>query len=350
MSLHITYIPFLYCLLYHRTGSGRARDIFLGSRILTTGWQSAETDSRDELFTQDSSDHHFSSRLDSGEEREWAHEPDSKGYRSNLYMDSTYYPWRDILYQPLYHRQHHRHRNGPRRRMVKRNEKTIRRLCSNVNFRPAGQIRQHRKSYKEASQSDTLPSANKGNAKECSLKNEFDVRQLVPGAFLSHKELEEILPLHKVKMMSHERISGKSQDHSIKLSKMVALPHTHSSLKAETGAPFTCGACFTEIVYDVFHEIRDVNGIVHQVINFNNAFQFIPIGRCKNELSACGGGQGATCRQMYRAHWSFVFSQESGARLVPHEVPSHCECMNIATAAQHQNGDRPRLSVSETGL
>ena len=239
MTLHITYIPLLYCLLYYRTSSGRAKDIFLGSKILTTDLQTADADSKDEHFTQDSSHHDTSSQLDSKEKTEWASVSLSTGqygHRSHLHVDSIFPPWRDILYHPQQHRRHH----GPQRHFTKRNDQEIHRLCSTSNFRP-GQIRHNHRSYHKV----PFFRHNTDNNKECLFRNEAEVRQLLPGAFLSHQELEEMLPFHNLKMLGHERTSGRSYDHPIKLSKMVALPHTHSSFNAETVTSFKCGTCFT---------------------------------------------------------------------------------------------------------
>lgn len=48
----------------------------------------------------------------------------------------------------------------------------------------------------------------------------------------------------------------------------------------------------------------------------------------RNENHPCGGGH-AMCKQIYRAQWTLVWSSVGGAQLATHEVPSHCQCMNI---------------------
>lgn len=49
----------------------------------------------------------------------------------------------------------------------------------------------------------------------------------------------------------------------------------------------------------------------------------------RNENSPCGNGGRAICKQMTRAHWSLVWTPGRGVNLVAHEVPSHCECLNV---------------------
>ncbi|CAG5126843.1 unnamed protein product [Candidula unifasciata] len=95
-----------------------------------------------------------------------------------------------------------------------------------------------------------------------------------------------------------------------------------------------CGqVCSEEIGYEVTTEVTDFNGQNHTVINLQNAYQFIPSGKCLNENTFCSGGQ-ARCKQVYRAHWTLVWSSVAGVQLVAHEVPSHCECINFGTSSQ----------------
>ena len=57
----------------------------------------------------------------------------------------------------------------------------------------------------------------------------------------------------------------------------------------------------------------------------------IPVCCCRNENVPCGVG-GSRCRQVTRAHWSLVWTAGTGVNLVAHEVPSHCECLNLGAA------------------
>ncbi|GFR64876.1 hypothetical protein ElyMa_003642200 [Elysia marginata] len=347
MSPHITHLPLLYCLLYYRTNSGRAREFFFESGIVTRDSRSVDIDSLDELFLKDSSHRDVSSALVSQEEKEWTR-VQPPGYKHNFHrrVENVLFPWRHTRY--FSHEE--RRRLRPQRNNVKRNSQDRHRLCLSGGFRSVQKMH-NQNGYKQMSRGQASPplDTDRRDNKHCILRNEADVKQLLPGVFISHQELEEIIPFHKTNEVSHERLVSffhQSHDKSTKHSKLVELSHQRPSLKADKQSNYECGTCFTEIAYDVFREITDVDGNVHQVINFNNAFQFIPVGRCKNEFSSCGGGQGATCRQVYRAHWSFVFSHETGARLVPHEVPSHCECMNIATV-EPQGTWRPGTTESE---
>ncbi|XP_041365451.1 uncharacterized protein LOC121380605 isoform X3 [Gigantopelta aegis] len=52
-----------------------------------------------------------------------------------------------------------------------------------------------------------------------------------------------------------------------------------------------------------------------------------------NEDAPCGGGGVARCKQVTRAHWSLVWTQSVGVQLVSHEVPNHCQCVNVGSAS-----------------
>ncbi|BFZ02502.1 hypothetical protein BsWGS_05542 [Bradybaena similaris] len=93
------------------------------------------------------------------------------------------------------------------------------------------------------------------------------------------------------------------------------------------------GCCETEIEYATPTNFT-VRGQVYQVVHLKNAFQFIPVGRCK-EGSTCNYGE---CKEQYRAHWVLIYNATEASMGPPVsfsaiEVPSHCECINLSRSA-----------------
>ncbi|KAL5003947.1 hypothetical protein ScPMuIL_017403 [Solemya velum] len=90
------------------------------------------------------------------------------------------------------------------------------------------------------------------------------------------------------------------------------------------------GCCFTEYSYEVFN-FTVVNRQRFTVVHFDNAFQFVPTGRCRAN-STCVMG---SCMQMYRHHWLLVWDDRLPSwppvTFLPVEVPSHCDCVNVGT-------------------
>ncbi|XP_052098863.1 uncharacterized protein LOC127733558 [Mytilus californianus] len=88
--------------------------------------------------------------------------------------------------------------------------------------------------------------------------------------------------------------------------------------------------CQTEFAYEVINTTVS-NKRNLKVVHFENAFQFVPTGKCP-ENATCGRN---TCVQMYRHQWLLIWDDH-----LPHyppvtfaavEVPSHCECVNVGT-------------------
>ncbi|ESO87570.1 hypothetical protein LOTGIDRAFT_235036 [Lottia gigantea] len=162
----------------------------------------------------------------------------------------------------------------------------------------------------------------------CSVNGPSDIRRLLPGRFMSESELLSIVP------NSFNKNEHKPTYTSLK--RIVVSRFTESGFSKPGTAQYIndgiCGCCVTELSYEIMTEITDFNGQNHTIINFNNSYQFIPAGKCSNENAPCAGGT-ARCKQVTRAHWSLVWTPSVGARLVAHEVPSHCQCINLGAAA-----------------
>ena len=240
MSLHVSHIPLLYCLLYYRTGSERAENMLVGSEILARDTRSADIDPNNDLFVLDSSHGDRSSGLDSEEEKERA-----AVYLPSYphYFDNVLFPWRQILHHPR--EPWFRHRLP--RRNAKRNYREIHRLCSAAKFRTArakSSGRGHTQTSAPGAEASPPHFAYERQDRKCLFRDVSDVRDFLPDAFMSPKEMEELLPLHSANMggqFTHGQGYGKVTKHS----KLVTMPDTHSSLKAEPHKPVECGACFT---------------------------------------------------------------------------------------------------------
>ncbi|KAK6188845.1 hypothetical protein SNE40_004940 [Patella caerulea] len=162
----------------------------------------------------------------------------------------------------------------------------------------------------------------------CSVNGPNDIRRILPGRFMSETDLLAMVPT------SFNAEPHASSYRSVK--KIVVSRFTESGFSKPGTSPYIndgiCGCCVTELSYEIVEQITDFDGNNHTIINFNNAYQFIPSGRCSNENAPCAGGT-ARCKQVTRAHWSLVWTPAVGARLVAHEVPSHCQCINLGAAS-----------------
>ncbi|XP_070211812.1 uncharacterized protein [Littorina saxatilis] len=192
----------------------------------------------------------------------------------------------------------------------------------------------------------------------CAVNDPEDIHHMFPGRFMSEDDLVHILPGPKrwvsnvaERSFTPQRrvVTGEPQPN------VQGQFEQHAAFDVKTGAADFmtvgfCGLCTTEIGYEVVDQVMDFSGRNHSVINFKNAYQFIPAGRCLNENSPCGGG-GSRCWQITRAHWSLVWTPGTGVNLVAHEVPSHCECLNLGSPVPFRTSQQQSAqnSASETG-
>ncbi|XP_025077043.1 uncharacterized protein LOC112553806 [Pomacea canaliculata] len=162
--------------------------------------------------------------------------------------------------------------------------------------------------------------------RSCSLDNPDELRRLFPGAFLAENDLMRVVP-------GRGHWTSTSGDRMYAPSRRLVAQRKHADIQAATFSSTPpdgrCGNCVTEIGYEIAEWVVDFAGMNHTVVNFDNAYQFIPSGRCVNENAPCNGGNSGRCLQMSRAHWSLVWTSGRGLGFVAHEVPSHCECLNV---------------------
>ncbi|XP_076465987.1 uncharacterized protein LOC143297476 [Babylonia areolata] len=206
-------------------------------------------------------------------------------------------------------------------------------------------------------------------APPCSLQSPDDLQRMLPDLFLSETDLLDVLSqtkggLQEVPVASQGRTNGREQGqiNSPALRRVVPDKLSDGSERqmAQEAATFgdrgdhffeshstDCRSCLTEIGYEVVEHVVDFKGNNHTVINFKNAYQFIPSGRCVNEHSPCGQ-PGWRCQQVSRAHWSLVWTVGVGVNLVAHEVPSHCQCLNLGPPRPHP-APRQRQSARRAG-
>ncbi|XP_046373529.1 uncharacterized protein LOC124146985 [Haliotis rufescens] len=166
----------------------------------------------------------------------------------------------------------------------------------------------------------------------CSMQRPSDVLRMLPGRFLSDDDLLSMVP--------EPHILSRTRRPTFTALRRVIMGSFSSNSPFKTGNVSyindgLCGCCLTEIGYEVIETVTDFQGRNHTLINFNNNFQFIPTGRCSNEDAPCGGGGRARCKQVTRAHWSLAWTPGVGAQLIAHEVPSHCQCLNIGTTGSN---------------
>ncbi|KAK0070022.1 hypothetical protein Bpfe_000005 [Biomphalaria pfeifferi] len=202
----------------------------------------------------------------------------------------------------------------------------------------------------------------------CTFSNPDEVRRALPKRFLSEGDLQTITSQIQTSAAREEHLSKihyvvrlavrpkKSEALAEALtngdcrscetvSRVIEFFHMTSNFSSWTFGAFTpyCSTeadcifgvldpCLGMIGYEVVTEVSDFKGVNFTVVNFNNGYQFIATGRCLNENAPCRVGSQARCKQIYKAHWTLVWTHELGAQLVAHEVPSHCECLNFGSA------------------
>ncbi|XP_041365443.1 uncharacterized protein LOC121380605 isoform X2 [Gigantopelta aegis] len=165
----------------------------------------------------------------------------------------------------------------------------------------------------------------------CSFRKRSDVLRLLPNRFMSENDLLKMVP-------NFDMVDTKPHNPTYKPVRRIIVGSFIGRAPWKSGKVSyindnKCGCCLTEVGYEVVDKITDFQGVNHSIINFNNNFQFIPTGRCMNEDAPCGGGGVARCKQVTRAHWSLVWTQSVGVQLVSHEVPNHCQCVNVGSAS-----------------
>nr|KAG5699560.1 hypothetical protein BaRGS_033756 [Batillaria attramentaria] len=119
----------------------------------------------------------------------------------------------------------------------------------------------------------------------CSLDNPDDIQRMLPGRFMSEEDLLRIMPVAESRGQQYSparRLVVPSRRLSEPIAPRTRL-ETQPAFDIKASNSFLgdrCGCCLTEIGYEIVEQVMDFSGQNHTVINFNNAYQFIPSGRC----------------------------------------------------------------------
>ncbi|KAH9499164.1 hypothetical protein Btru_004305 [Bulinus truncatus] len=170
-------------------------------------------------------------------------------------------------------------------------------------------------------------SGHRDPTEQCTLRHPDDIRRMLSAGFLSEGDLHTIT--------SHIEASAFREEQLNKMKYIMRIVARRKKLEPLMAGG--CGQCETEIGYEVLSEVNDFKGANFTVVNFNNGYQFIAAGRCVNENAPCGGIGQARCKQIFKAHWTLVWNNDLGVQMVAHEVPSHCECLNLGSATYRES-------------